>query len=232
MPDTKTPTVRIVCATREDREGFLTRTATGRSFALLQHPGLELSLQERNSEGLPAIYNRAIDAARNDPAILVFVHDDVILSDLFWTEHLYAALTHFHVVGVAGNARRVPRQPGWAFVDLNFTWDEAAFLSGALGHGQGFPPDVVSYYGPSHREVKLLDGCLLVAYSQTLIDRGVRFDERFSFHFYDMDFCRAAERAGLKMGTWPISVVHQSGGRFNTPEWNAAYRDYVAKWND
>jgi hypothetical protein len=60
----------------------------------------------------------------------------------------------------------------------------------------------------------------------------VRFDERFTFHFYDMDFCREVERKGLRMGTWPISVVHESGGAFGSQGWQDGYAKYLAKYPD
>jgi GT2 family glycosyltransferase len=90
----------------------------------------------------------------------------------------------------------------------------------------------VSYFGPSGVECKLLDGLMLVADSTRLVEAGVRFDEQFDFHFYDMDFCRQAELKGLRMGTWPISVVHESAGAFNTPPWRAGYERYLRKYGE
>ena len=52
---------------------------------------------------------------------------------------------------------------------------------------------------------------------------GLRFDEQFDFHFYDLDFCRQAELKGMTMGTWPISVVHESGGAYGKPAWREAF---------
>jgi hypothetical protein len=58
----------------------------------------------------------------------------------------------------------------------------------------------------------------------------LRFDTRFAFHFYDMDFCRQAESKGLRMGTWPISVVHESKGAFGNAAWQQAYGRYLEKY--
>ena len=160
----------------------------------------------------------------------MFVHDDVHICDFFWADKVRAAIEAFDIVGLAGNRRRVARQPGWAFIDTDFTWDKPAFLSGVVGHGRGFPCTRVSVYGPPGRACKLLDGVMLVADSRRLIDTGLRFDPQFAFHFYDMDFCRQAERRGLSMGTWPISIVHESGGAYGTPAWRAAYRRYLRKY--
>ncbi len=223
--------IRLVCATRCSQANFMRDTALGRSLALQRHARPpELLLFDNNSTGLATLYNAAIEQAASSPAILVFVHDDVSIQDFFWTERAHEALAQFDIVGLAGNRRRAPLQPAWAFATPDFKWDSPEYLSGTVGHGNGFPCDEVSYFGPSGVECKLLDGLMLIADSARLIESGVRFDEQFEFHFYDMDFCRQAESKGLRMGTWPISVVHESAGAFNTPPWRAAHERYLRKY--
>ncbi|QGZ55924.1 O-linked N-acetylglucosamine transferase family protein [Paraburkholderia acidiphila] len=228
-----TKPIRLVCGTRRTREQFSTETALGRSLKLYAHlPNVELQLFDNNTRGLSSIYNTAIEEAKQRPAILVFVHDDVWLNDFFWTERIRESVARFDVVGLAGNLRRVPRQPAWAFATPDLQWDERKYLSGTVGHGKGFPCNIASTFGPSGQECKLLDGLLLIADSDTLVKSGLSFDEQFKFHFYDMDFCRQAERKGLRMGTWPISVVHESGGAFGTPSWHEGYGQYLRKYGD
>lgn len=224
--------LRIVCATRETPERFFTATALGQSLALYNFPRAEIRLHANNARGLPSIYNEAIAEAATDPAVLVFVHDDIHLCDFYWGSHVFNALQSFEVVGLAGNRRRLPRQPAWAFIDEQFTWDAAENLSGIVGHGKGFPPSHLSVFGPPGQAVKLLDGLLLAVRSQTLIAHAIRFDEQFAFHFYDLDFCRRCEQQGVRMGTWSISVVHESGGNFASPAWKTGYGRYLAKWGD
>jgi GT2 family glycosyltransferase len=224
------PKIRFVVATREDKSSFFTQTATGRSLAAYKFPFVQLILAPNNKQGLPVIYNRAIELARADPSIMVFAHDDLHLCDFFWANKMAAALKRFDIVGLAGNKRRVPNQPSWAFVNANLQWDERAHLSGVVGHGAGFPPKKICTYGPSGQEVKLLDGLMLVAHSETLIRHRLQFDEQFPFHFYDMDLCRQAEAQGVKMGTWPISVVHESAGNFRSESWQQGYAQYLKKW--
>ena len=223
--------IRFVVATRSSFDNFFTGTALGRSLALY-YPlgGVQVRVFESNTAGLPSVYNQAIEEAREQPALLVFCHDDLHLCDFFWGDRLLEGLQKYDVIGLAGNLRRVPRQPGWAFVDDKFTWDAKENLSGVVAHGHGFPPPNLSVFGPSGLPVKLLDGLLLACQSELMIEKGLRFDERFDFHFYDLDFCREAERLGLSMGTWPISVVHQSSGVFGTPSWRAGYAAYMDKW--
>ena len=225
--------IRLVCATRQDPDKFMDGTALGRSLKNFSpQPEPQLQLFGSNTRGLPEIYNIALKVAEQDPAILVFLHDDLFLSDFFWMDRIYEGLKTFDVIGLAGNTRRLPKQPAWAFATPDLKWDERRFLSGTVGHGQGFPCKNVSIFGPSKQECKLMDGLFLAADSEVLNKRGVRFDEQFAFHFYDMDFCRQVEQKGLRMGTWPIAVVHESGGNFKSPVWREGYVKYLQKYGE
>ena len=82
------------------------------------------------------------------------------------------------------------------------------------------------------KRVKLLDGVMLAVRSETLIDKDLRFDARFKFHFYDMDFLSASRGEGIRMGTWAISLVHASAGMLGVEPWRAAYLDYLAKYGE
>jgi hypothetical protein len=224
--------IRFVIATRQTRENFFENTAMGRSLGLYSFPFIELDLYELNNEGLSRVYNRSIQNAKNNPAILVFAHDDIYLPDFYWADQLVNSLKSFDIVGVAGNKRRISNQPSWAFVDSNFTWDLPENLSGVVGHGNGFPSCRISVFGPTCQEVKLLDGVFIASHSEFLNDSRIFFDERFDFHFYDLDFCRLAEQKGARMGTWCISLIHESGGNFNSPQWKLAKEKYFSKWVD
>lgn len=227
------PKFRFVVSTRGTQEDFFANTATGKSLALYTYPDTGLFLNCNNTQGLYNTFNRAIEACRDDPAILIFMHEDIHICDAFWRDHIVAALDQFDLVGLAGNRRRVPFQPSWAFVNGQFQWDAPENLSGAVAHGLGWPPKIVTVYGPTRQEVKLVDGLMLIAHSQTLIDHDIRFDTTLDFHFYDLDICRQFEAKGLKIGTWDISVVHEStGGAFGSPDWRDAYQKYIAKWGN
>ncbi len=232
-PRSTAPTrIRVICATRKDREDFFSATPLGKSLSLLRPPGVELRLFPRNGDGLPALYNRAISESLNDDVIFLFIHDDVHLCDFHWASRLASAIVAFDIVGLAGNRRRLAHQPGWLFVDEKLTPDSRANLSGVVAHGSGLAPASITVFGVAGQEVKLLDGVFLAVTSATLRANALRFDERFAFHFYDLDFCRQAEQAGLRMGTWPISVVHESAGTFVSEGWRRGYDLYLEKWGD
>ncbi len=221
---------RIVCATRVAREAFATQTALGRSLSLFPYGFIELRLFASNVTGLPVLYNTVIREAQADPAILIFIHDDVHLIDLFWPNHIASGLGLFDVLGVAGSRRRLPGQPAWCFQDTGWKAEDRDQLSGIVGQGTSWPPSLISFYGPTGQRVVLLDGLLLACRSETLLSRNIWFDERFDFHLYDLDFCRQAEMAGLRLGTWSISLLHESTGVFGGPAWRAAYDRYLDKW--
>jgi tetratricopeptide (TPR) repeat protein len=230
-------TIRFVCATRHTAEDFLAKTPLGRSLPLYRTfprgQRIELRLFKENRAGLSTVYNTAIEESRNDPAILVFIHDDVHLSDYYWANHLVEGLQEFDIVGLAGNRRRISGQASWMYLDDQFQRDADENLSGVLGHGEGFPNlRQLSIYGEPRQECKLLDGVLLAVRSATLISRDLRFDPRFMFHFYDLDFCRQAEQRGLTMGTWALSVIHASAGKLGCDAWRVAYRDYLGKYEE
>jgi len=193
---------------------------------------MELQLYPNNTSGLPVVYNEAISDAERDPAILVFIHDDVHLCDFYWPGRIYESLQAFDVVGVAGGKKRVARQPAWASIEDARAPDGRNNLSGIVGHGNGFPCSKIAVFGPPRQECKLLDGLMLVVDSRTLARSGLKFDPRFAFHFYDLDFCRQAELKGLRMGTWPISVVHESTGAYGNAAWNESYTNYLQKYGE
>lgn len=221
----------LICATRLNAQEFWTRSALGQSLRRLAHERrLTHHITFENRRGLPAVYNARIDAP-DAAALLVFIHDDVWLDDHFFFDHLTTGLGTMDVVGVAGNRRRVPRQPSWAFPDTTFEWDDEPHLSGTVGHGP-HPFGKLACFGATPAPCELLDGVMLATHRDLLRSRQVRFDERFDFHFYDMDFCRTARQAGLRLATWPLALTHQSAGRAGSPDWLRNYEAYLAKWGD
>ncbi len=221
--------VEIISATRLSQADFQAKSALGLSLLRLADDShLIARVNVSNTRGLPAVYNDTL-ALADDDSIVVFMHDDVWIEDYFFAQRLIEGLKTYDVIGVAGNRRRVPEQPGWAFVDRRFTWDERQNLSGTMAHGkQPFGPLV--HYGAAPADCELLDGVLLAARKSVLVAANVAFDPRFDFDFYDMDFCRSARQRGLRLGTWPICLTHESDGSYGTPHWMKSYALYLEKW--
>ncbi len=222
--------IHVISATRYSENDFWVKSALGISLQkqIRQDTRLSASIAFENSRGLSEVFNENIKKA-NDEAMLVFIHDDVWIDETYLADAVINGLDHFDVIGVAGNKRRVPNQPAWPFLDTNFTWDERSNLSGKVAHGQqAF--GAVSDFGDVPAECELMDGVFLAAKKSTLVANHVEFDPQFDFHFYDLDFCRTAKQAGLRLGTWLVRLTHQSGGAFGSPQWVQKYQQYLSKW--
>ena len=227
--------IEIVSATRLSEAEFWETAALGRSLKRLAYDTrLSSSIAFSNTLGLPVVYNSRIEA-ESSKELLVFVHDDVWIDDYFLSDRLIEGLREYDVIGLAGNRRRVPNQGLWSSIqtdvgevlDKTFVSDKAINLSGSVAHGS--EGGSVSFYGKSPARCELLDGLFLAARRMTLRSNALFFDPRFDFHLYDLDFCRAATQHGLRIGTWPIAVTHQSTGNLDS-KWADAYRIYLEKW--
>lgn len=224
--------IKIVAATTFSEADFLQRTPLGLSIQRLQFDKrISIQIRLENQEGLSTIYNDAI-TSDDDSEILLFIHDDVWIDDYCVADRLIEAMKVFDIAGVAGNRRRYSGQLGWAFSSTSYKWD-SDYISGAVGHGQQ-PFGAVTYFGQAPAPCELLDGVFLACKKRALIDNDVRFDPTFRFHYYDLDFCRTARQNGLKLGTWPIAVTHQSSGGegFRSEEWRHMQARYLEKWGE
>ena len=226
--------INIISATRLSHDEFLAKAPLGASLKRLAFDKrIHARIAFENHTSLSKIYNICIDAP-GAAEILVFIHDDVWLDDHFFADRIIAGLQTFDVLGIAGNRRRLPRQPSWAFTEQiqgKFAWDARENLSGVVAHGS-VPFGRVTTYGPTPAACELLDGVLLAARRDTLRAKGVRFDPRFDFHFYDMDFCRSARAAGLTLGCDAVALTHLSQDAFGSEAWQRNYAVYLEKWGD
>ncbi len=223
--------IEIVTATRSDAATFKSDAWLGKSRQRLRYnPTIGWRVAVSNSVGLPRVYNSAIDDA-NDHDIVVFMHDDVWIDDYFFGQRIVEGLKSFDVIGVAGNRRRAPNQRCWFSTSTNDYSFDTGNLSGILAQVIEEKPQITTF-GAVPAPCELLDGVLLAARKSKLLEAGVRFDERFDFHFYDMDFCRSARAAGLSVGTWPIAISHHSTSVFGGPAWERQRALYFDKWGD
>jgi hypothetical protein len=232
------PPLLVVCATRQTQARFMSHTLLGQSLPRIKALGVDIRVIVGcdNKNSLAEVYNKAFKP-EHAHRIACFVHDDVWLDDVWLGHRLQEALLSYDVVGVAGNKNLYPHQPGWPFPQKRGQWDVADNLVGRVAHSLDNHKHIekkgeVTVYGASRGPVRNLDGVLLAGRVDVLMQAGVRFDERFTFHFYDADFCRTAETRGLRIGVWPIAITHQSGGAFGgSLEWHASFGSYIGKWH-
>jgi hypothetical protein len=228
---TEEKTFCFVVATRLPESKFWKQSPTGLSLQKLQgKSNVRLHIHHNNKKGLGEIY--AAELIHVDSDYLVFLHDDVWLMDEDLLEIIHVDLSVADIIGVAGTRRRHPRQPAWLFSKVStgggFVWDYPN-LSGSVGHGDSQRHEFTNY-GTVGQRCKLLDGVFMAINAKRVKQSEVNFSKEFDFHFYDMDFCRSADRQGLWMKTSNIRVIHSSSGAFGTESWWSGYRKYLSVW--
>ena len=197
----------------------------------VKHDGIdvELDIHYNNRSGLSATYNKAIDNC-TDFDFIAFVHDDIWINDVFFFSKVINS--QFDVIGAVGGLFWcVPKD--FPIYEKPLIWTTATCGRGASGfmnhdlkNGYFLP----SSYGVAPKETMTLDGSIII-FTRKAIQAGLRWDEQFNFHFYDMDICFSAHRLGLKVGTANILLTHESvGGSVVQPEFMASQRKFIEKW--
>jgi hypothetical protein len=80
--------------------------------------------------------------------------------------------------------------------------------------------------------VQTLDAQCIIAHA-SVFRQGLRFDERFRFHFYDADFCMQAYTKGFDVFATQIDCQHKSRtltGDLTSQEYIASLADFKEKW--
>jgi GT2 family glycosyltransferase len=217
------------------RKLFIVSCTRGRKeetdlFRSLRKLGMDCFLFfENNQEGLPTCYNRILNEKAGGDEIVIFVHDDVTIGDVFLQEKITEAFDqkNYAITGLAGTADfKIRPDPGV----ISWFQPPAEALSGAV---ETYLPDgstIMSAFGPTPKRCVVLDGLFLAADLRRI--GHVRFEEQLAFHFYDLDFCLTAHQAGLSLGTINIYVIHRSGGHFSSQAFEEAQTTFRAKWTD
>lgn len=182
-----------------------------------------------NTDGLSKRYNEVLEKKEVKNSILVFAHDDLFIADGFLGEKLNAAMERFDIVGLAGIKAPIE-------IKSPAAWHMAGppeQFSGAVAHYK--PNDPISQwmtsFGPTPERVILIDGVFIAVNTEKISAAGLRFDEDFKFHHYDLSFCLRANALKLKIGTWPIYAVHRGlGTSMLTPEWKESEKKFKEKY--
>ena len=83
-------------------------------------------------------------------------------------------------------------------------------------------------------EVVTIDGLLMCFNKKTMQNEKARFDERFTYDFYDLDFCLNVHfNTDLKIGVFVMPTVHNSMGRsILKEEYKIPDKMFHDKWNE
>ena len=201
----------IVASTPLSQDGFHRDRPLGRSLALLRKGfdcfGVELAFE--NSEGLSRVYNRAIEKHRSlKTDYLIFVHDDAFLNDLFLFEKLEKGFRAFDLIGIAGATylNLDSENVGWFHCPPHCR--AGGVLHPVVDRKEG--QFCHESFGAAPKRCLVVDGVFMALKMAALGE--IRFDEQFTFDFYDLDFCLAMHKAGRAIGVAPILITHLSQG--------------------
>lgn len=165
-----------------------------------------------NKKGLSEVYNRFITSDYRNRRV-VFIHDDLILDDQFILEKLDNAHESWNVVGIAGAQYfRFQKPAMWHLMaDLE---DGTNHLVGFVAHRLADNKVITNFYGMGNKRVSLIDGLFMSVDVDKVLDKNVKFDENYNFHFYDLTFCVRCLLSGVSIGIGdPIFVTHLSTGQ-------------------
>lgn len=196
---------------------------------------LDFEIVKDNTSGLSEVYNRFL-IEKNKDKIVLFVHDDLEIHDLNLVEKLNES--PWDITGLAGGSQ-------FKFQDKNL-WHICApreSYSGSVTHplasqnGNQIQIDntrkLSTLFGPWPQRCLVLDGLFLAVDVEKVLEVEWQFDERHKFHHYDISSCLSANEKKLKMGTYPIFVVHHGlGNSFMTPEWEESNEIFKKNWQN
>ena len=235
------PNFYFVIATRRKREEAegLPALKCLSMMDLRKTANVSVAVEFENSGGLSTTYNRFLydyEHKLTEKSYVVFVHDDIWINDVLFFEKIESASKRFDVIGAVGGK-------AWnAYGDGNIPmiWTHAAGrhgMSGFMMHKireerQAAEESSIfaSGYGNAPARTLTLDGCIL-CFTKKAVDSGLRFDETFKFHFYDMDVCFSAFIKKLSVGTAPMLLTHESVGMSaSSNEFMDSQKKFLSKW--
>lgn len=191
---------KVVVATPDSVDKFLESPIKLSVDKLAWAEKLEIIFE--NKEGLPKVYNQFLTEEYRGYKI-IFVHDDVLIDDLFLEEKLDIAFQKYDIVGLAGckKCKLSSEMVAWHLMC------ERDDMVGEVCHSKD-KKYWTTVFGPTDSRALILDGLFLAVDVSRLLDTNTKFDENFDFHHYDITFCLRANQNRLKMGVYPIKVTH------------------------
>ena len=204
------PKVAIVSCTRKLKEEAHTLPLYRSWKDGLNTPNYKLDIVWDNEDGMPVVYNRKLQEYKDtDVEFMVCVHDDVYIDDLKLYEKLKQANgLGYNLVGLAGGLNPRLSDPAlWhIMVDRNQQRGEVAHPAGNNNQ------TMTTSFGPTPSRVAIMDGLFIAVHMPSVSKTDWKFNENYTFHHYDISSCIDANRKALKLGVYPIHVIHSSPG--------------------
>jgi hypothetical protein len=225
------PKVVIVACTRKLQEEANTLPLYRSWTDGLHTPNYKLDIVWDNTEGLPTVYNKKLEEYKNtDVEFLVCVHDDVYIDDLKLYEKLVTAYKKlgYSIIGLAGGLNPKLTNPA-----LWHIMTERNQQRGEVAHPAGNNNQTMTTaFGPTPSRVAIIDGLFMALHLPTVTQTKWKFNENYKFHHYDIASSIDANRAKLKIGVYPIHVIHSSPGllSIHDKEWSKSNETFLQEY--
>jgi hypothetical protein len=215
---------KIICATQKTYDDFKKESQLSLSIDKLGIKNNSI-IRYENKIGLPKLYNSFItEEFKNN--YLLFIHDDVLIEDLFFDEKISLAFDKYDIVGLAGSKKcnLASHVTAWHMMC------ERKDMVGEVSHSK----DKIYWttvFGPSDSRALVIDGLFIGVDVNKLLETNTRFDESFDFHHYDISFCLNANKNRLKIGVYPLKVTHFGlGDSMMSDEWKKSAEIFKNKY--
>lgn len=177
------------------------------------HPKVDFIVFKDNKRGLSECYNEVLTNSKYINDILLFVHDDVELEDLFLYEKLINS--PYSITGLAG-AKSFNKQSEKLAWHLSAPREDHVGEVAHISEGRIW----TSVFGNTKSRALIIDGLFIACKVKDLAEKDLKFDENFNFHFYDIAFCLKANEKKVACGVLPIRVIHHGlGDSMLTEDW-------------
>lgn len=214
----------IVTATRGSGTDLLINRPIG---TFLEKTGWDKKTEiiENNKEGLSKCYNKFLTDKYKGKYIL-FVHDDLLISDLFFAEKIALAFDKYDIIGLAGSKTCNLESDVTAW----HTMTERKDMVGEVSHTKD---DKVwtTCFGPTDSRALVIDSLFIGVNVDIALEKGLKFDERFDFHHLDIDFSLEANKLKIKTGVFQLSVIHFGlGDSMQSERWKESSVKFKEKY--
>lgn len=195
----------------------------------------ELILFENNKLGLPQVYNKALER-RHTFSYMVFIHNDIVVPNVkkFFTAIISAK---GDLLGFAGTSAwtQYGRSPmSWFSNSQPTKTDPNNHQAGDVYHKINGHMSRSLFGGkPSAANVEAIDGLTIVFGPKVLSDDEFKFDEQFTFDFYDLDISHQAKSKNYRIDVIDGGgLIHYSiGAGIYKKEYKQAEELFRKKWN-
>ena len=177
---------------------------------------IDIECVTNNTYTLTQFGNKFLNESKDEYDYLIFMHADVNLSLYDFVTHLLKTNGKYDIVGLAGTKKLFISQSPltWFTGSHKFPGDRY----GRITHDHDGMM-LESFFNREKSEVQdtevmTIDGLLMCFNKKTMQTEKARFDEQFTYDFYDLDFCLNAQlNTDLKVGVFVQPTIHNSLGR-------------------